>query len=249
MKKSTKIILGSLFVLGLIGGCTEEETEQQEEQVKTEQQEQEQEKEEQEKKEEVKVEEEKPKTMQDIFIEQGVPTDKIDSLMATLKEIAGNDAFIIEFVGEPKLHDGGCGMFTINIMQGDSWSDKGISVNLTIFEGEIRLANSGDLQLYNKEEGGLKISYAETILTTEEAVEFRMIAEDVMTAMAQNPSTVDFVSLFTTKNKEWRRGEVVTVQGVMSCLNGLGMELKYLYQVQLNYYTGELIDVAYEQTR
>ena len=160
MKKSTKIILGSLFVLGLIGGCTDE-TEQQEEQVKTEQQEQEKEKQEQEKKEEVKVEEEKPKTMQDIFIEQGVPTDKIDSLMATLKEIAGNDAFIIEFVGEPKLHDGGCGMFTINIMQGDSWLDNGISVNLTIFEGEIRLANSGDLQLYNKEEGGLKISYAE----------------------------------------------------------------------------------------
>ena len=30
MKKSTKIILGSLFVLGLIGGCTDE-TEQQEE--------------------------------------------------------------------------------------------------------------------------------------------------------------------------------------------------------------------------
>lgn len=245
MKKSTKIILGSLFVLGLIGGCTEEETEQQEEQVKTEQQEQE--KEEQEKKEEVKVEEEKPKTMQDIFIEQGVPTDKIDSLMATLKEIAGNDAFVIKLKEEYITN--GSGQFTVGIYEGDSWGDNGISVNCTLFEGEIRLANSGDLQLYNKEEGGLKISFAETILTTEEAVEFRMIAEDVMTAMAQNPSTVDFVSLFTTKNKEWRRGDVVTVQGVMSCLNGFGMELKYLYQVQLNYYTGELIDVAYEQTR
>ena len=43
MKKSVKITLGALLVLGLIGGCTEEETEQQEEQVKTEQQEQEKE--------------------------------------------------------------------------------------------------------------------------------------------------------------------------------------------------------------
>ena len=53
MKKSTKIVLGSLLVLGLIGGCTDtEETDVQEEQVQTEQVE------EQEVEEEVVVEEE-----------------------------------------------------------------------------------------------------------------------------------------------------------------------------------------------
>ena len=241
MKKGTKIVLGSLLVLGLIGGCTDtEETEVQEEQVQTEQVE------EQEVEEEVVVEEEKPKTMQDIFLEQGVPENKIDSLMNTLRQIAGNDKYIIDFVGDCSLSEGS-GRFTINITQSDSWTADGISVNLTIYEGEIRLANSGDYQLYNKDNGGLQLSYAQLVLTDEEEVYFREIAEYVMTNMAQNPGTVEF-SWFTTKNVVKREADEVLVQGVMTCQNGLGITLKYLYQVKLNYNTGELLaNPYYEQ--
>lgn len=245
MKKTTKIILGSLLVLGLIGGCTEEETEQQEEQVKTEQQEEKQEEEVVE--EEVVVEEEKPKTMQEIFMEQGVSQEKADEMVNTLRDIAGNNNFIIK-LKETHITDGS-GRFTASIMQGDGWLDEGISLNCTVFEGEIRLVNSGDYQFYNKEEGGLQFSYAETILTQEEAVEFRTIAEQVMTTMAQNPGTVGF-EWFTTKNVEQRTGNEVLIQGVMTCQNALGMELKYLYQVKLDYNTGALLsDPYYEQTR
>lgn len=241
MKKGTKIVLGSLLVLGLIGGCTDtEETEVQEEQVQTEQVE------EQKVEEEVIVEEEKPKTMQDVFLEQGVPENKIDSLMNTLRQIAGNDNYIIDFVGDCSLSEGS-GRFTINITQSDSWTADGISVNLTIYEGEIRLANSGDYQLYNKDNGGLQLSYAQLVLTDEEEVYFREIAEHVMTNMAQNPGTVEF-SWFTTKNVVKREADEVLVQGVMTCQNGLGITLKYLYQVKLDYNTGELLaNPYYEQ--
>ena len=102
------------------------------------------------------------------------------------------------------------------------------------------------MQLYNRENGGLIISYAETILTDEEEANFRGIAEQVMTNQAQNPGTVKF-SWFTTKNVSQRRGARVLIQGEMTCQNGLGMTLKYLYQVEFDYYTGEVVDIAYQQ--
>lgn len=237
MGKGIKIALGTILVLGLIGGCVDsEETEQQDEQVKTEQVE------EQEKEEEIVVEEEKPKTMQDIFLESGVPSNKVEEVIGILKQISGNDNYIIELV-ENNIKDGS-GNFTINIKQGDSWLDDGISVIVTIAEGNIYLANSGDYQFYNREDGGLIITYAELVLTDDEEIVFRDIAEQIMTSMAQNPGTVKF-SWFTDKNVVKREGNEVLVQGVMTCQNGLGMTLKYLYQVKLNYNTGELLTNPY----
>ena len=247
MKKRTKMIIGGLVVFAMIGACSDTDVEdtKEEEKVVQEEQQDSSDKLDELAKEEIVIEEEKPLTMEEQFLAVGVPQDKIEQVMNTLKEISGNDNYIIELYSLENVHDGS-GNFTINISQSDSWLSDGISVMLTIAEGDIYLANSGDLQLYNRENGGLIISYAETILTDEEEANFRGIAEQVMTNQAQNPGTVKF-SWFTTKNVSQRRGSSVLIQGEMTCQNGLGMTLKYLYQVEFDYYTGEVVDIAYQQ--
>lgn len=248
MKKRTKMIIGGLVVFALIGACSDTDVEDSKEEEKIVQEEQQQDssdKLDELAKEEIVIEEEKPLTMEEQFLAVGVPQDKIEQVMNTLKEISGNDNYIIELYSLENVHDGS-GNFTINISQSDSWLSDGISVMLTIAEGDIYLANSGDLQLYNRENGGLIISYAETVLTDEEEANFRGVAEQVMTNQAQNPSTVKF-SWFTNKNVAQRRGSSVLIQGEMTCQNGLGMTLKYLYQVTFDYYTGEVVDIAYQQ--
>ena len=247
MKKRTKMIIGGLVVFAMIGACSDTDVEdtKEEEKVVQEEQQDSSDKLDELAKEEIVIEEEKPLTMEEQFLAVGVPQDKIEQVMNTLKEISGNDNYIIELYSLENVHDGS-GNFTINISQSDSWLSDGISVMLTIAEGDIYLANSGDLQLYNRENGGLIISYAETVLTDEEEANFRGIAEQVMTNQAQNPGTVKF-SWFTTKNVSQRRGSSVLIQGEMTCQNGLGMTLKYLYQVTFDYYTGEVIDIAYQQ--
>ena len=241
MKKATKMIIGGLVVFGIIGSCSDTDVEDTKEEEKVVQEEKQQDSSDK----EIVIEEEKPLTMEEQFLAVGVPQDKIEQVMNTLKEISGNDNYIIELYSLKNVHDGS-GNFTINISQSDSWSSDGISVILTIAEGDIYLANSGDLHLYNRENGGLIISYAETVLTDEEEANFRYIAEQVMTSQAQNPGTVEF-PWFTTKNVSQRRGSSVLIQGEMSCQNGLGMTLKYLYQVEFDYYTGEVVDIAYQQ--
>lgn len=246
MKRKTKMIIGGVVILGLIGACTDtdvEDTKEEEKVVQEEQQEQDSiDKLEQATEEE---EQEEPKTMQDVLLERGVPQDKVDSVIDTLKQISGNDNYIIELYDVSNINNGS-GNFKINISKSDSWLSDGISVLLTIAEGDIYLANSGDLQLYNRENGGLIISYAETILTDDEEAQFRIVAEEVMTAQAQNPGTVKF-AWFTDKNVAQRRGSDVLIQGEMSCQNGLGMTLKYLYQVKFDYYSGQVVDIAYQQ--
>lgn len=241
MKKATKMIIGGLVVFGIIGACSDTDVEDTKEEEKIVQEEKQQDSSDK----EIVIEEEKPLTMEEQFLAVGVPQDKIEQVMNTLREISGNDNYIIELYSLENVHDGS-GNFTINISQSDSWSSDGISVMLTIAEGDIYLANSGDLQLYNRENGGLIISYAETVLTDEEEANFRYIAEQVMTSQAQNPGTVEF-PWFTTKNVSQRRGSSVLIQGEMTCQNGLGMTLKYLYQVTFDYYTGEVVDIAYQQ--
>ena len=248
MKKRTKMIIGGLVVFALIGACSDTDVEDSKEEEKIVQEEQQQDssdKLDELAKEEIVIEEEKPLTMEEQFLAVGVPQDKIEQIMNILKEISGNDNYIIELYSLENVHDGS-GNFTINISQSDSWLSDGISVMLTIAEGDIYLANSGDLQLYNRENGGLIISYAETVLTDDEEDNFRYIAEQVMTNQAQNPGTVEF-PWFTTKNVSQRRGSSVLIQGEMTCQNGLGMTLKYLYQVTFDYYTGEVVDIAYQQ--
>ena len=248
MKKRTKMIIGGLVVFALIGACSDTDVEDSKEEEKIVQEEQQQDssdKLDELAKEEIVIEEEKPLTMEEQFLAVGVPQDKIEQIMNILKEISGNDNYIIELYSLENVHDGS-GNFTINISQSDSWLSDGISVMLTIAEGDIYLANSGDLQLYNRENGGLIISYAETVLTDDEEANFRGIAEQVMTNQAQNPGTVKF-SWFTNNNVAQRRGSSVLIQGEMTCQNGLGMTLKYLYQVTFDYYTGEVVDIAYQQ--
>ena len=245
MKKRTKMIIGGLLVISVFGACSDTDVEDTKEEAKVVQEEQQEGKQEQEVKEEVVVEEEKPLTMEEQFLAVGVPEDKVEQVINTLEEISGNDDYIIELYSLENVHNGS-GNFTINISQSDSWLSDGISVLLTIAEGDIYLANSGDVQLYNRENGGLIISYAETVLTDEEEANFRIMAEQVMTNQAQNPGTVKFPWL-TTKNVSQRRGSSVLIQGEMSCQNGLGMTLKYLYQVKFDYYTGEVVDIAYQQ--
>ena len=245
MKKRTKMIIGGLLVISVFGACSDTDVEDTKEEAKVVQEEQQEGKQEQEVKEEVVVEEEKPLTMEEQFLAVGVPEDKVEQVINTLEEISGNDDYIIELYSLENVHNGS-GNFIINISQSDSWLSDGISVLLTIAEGDIYLANSGDVQLYNRENGGLIISYAETVLTDEEEANFRIMAEQVMTNQAQNPGTVKFPWL-TTKNVSQRRGSSVLIQGEMSCQNGLGMTLKYLYQVKFDYYTGEVVDIAYQQ--
>lgn len=248
MKKRTKMIIGGLVVFALIGACSDTDVEDSKEEEKIVQEEQQQDssdKLDELAKEEIVIKEEKPLTMEEQFLAVGVPRDKIEQIMNILKEISGNDNYIIELYSLENVHDGS-GNFTINISQSDDWLSDGISVMLTIAEGDIYLANSGDLQLYNRENGGLIISYAETVLTDEEEANFRGVAEQVMTNQAQNPGTVKF-SWFTNNNVAQRRGSSVLIQGEMTCQNGLGMTLKYLYQVTFDYYTGEVVDIAYQQ--
>ena len=175
MKKRTKMIIGGLVVFALIGACSDTDVEDSKEEEKIVQEEQQQDssdKLDELAKEEIVIEEEKPLTMEEQFLAVGVPQDKIEQVMNILKEISGNDNYIIELYSLENVHDGS-GNFTINISQSDSWLSDGISVMLTIAEGDIYLANSGDLQLYNSEIGGLIISYAETVLTDDEEDNFR----------------------------------------------------------------------------
>jgi hypothetical protein len=249
MGKVAKMLVGGIIVLGILGGCTDTDVEEVKEENKVVQEEQQKQQEQDsiDKLEQLieEEEQEKPKTMEEQFLEVGVPQEKVEQVIDTLKQISGNDDYIIELYDISNIHDGS-GTFKVNISQGEGWLDEGISVLLTIAEGDIYLANSGDVKLYNRDNGGLIISYAETVLTDEEEANFRMYAEQVMTNMAQNPGTVKFPWL-TTKNFAQRRGSEVLIQGEMSCQNGLGMTLKYLYQVKFDYYTGEVTNVAYEQ--
>ena len=224
MKKGIKIALGTVLVLGLIGGCTDtEETEVQEEQVQTEQVE------EQEVEEEVVVEEEV--IVLTPLQEFGLTEEQEKTVIKLFEQCAGNDSYLVENIKIENKTGEASGVIGFSVSTGSGWTDSSYALKATFADGVLQRVWSGDFTFYTIDEG-VRLTVDDTELTTEEKVAYEMLAEEYFRQVVQNPGTAKFNGWNTEVGINNDKHIIVT--GTMTCQNGLGMTLKYRYQVIMN---------------
>ena len=221
MKKGTKIVLGSLLALGLIGGCTDtEETEVQEEQVQTEQVEEQ----------EVEEPQEEVEVLTPLQ-EFGFTEEQEETVIKLFEQCAGNDSYLVKNIKIENKTGEASGVIGFSVSTGSGWTASTFSLKATFANGKLQRVWSGDFTFYTIDEG-VRLTVDDTELTTEEKVAYEMLAEEYFRQVVQNPGTAKFNGWNTEVGINNDKHIIVT--GTMTCQNGLGMTLKYRYQVIMN---------------
>ena len=228
IKKGIKIGLAltvaSVLFVGCVGSTVD--TEDGEEKVQTEQVEEE--KEEQKQEEQIVEEAQEEVIVIPPLQEFGLTEKQEKEVIDLFKQCTGNNTYTVKNIKIENKTGNASGVISFSISTGDGWFDSSYSLKATFAEGVLQRVWSGDFTFYTIDEG-VRLTVDDTELTTEEKVYYEMLAEDYFIQVVQNPGTAKFGGWGTEVGVN--NDGLIIVTGTMTCQNGLGMTLKYRYQV------------------
>lgn len=163
--------------------------------------------------------------------EFGLTEEQEKTVMNLFEQCAGNSSYSIKNIEVANKTAKASGVVDFSVSTGDGWTDSSYTLKATFADGVLQRVWSGGFTYYTIDEG-IRFTVDDTILTTEEKVTYEMLAENYFIQVVQNPGTADFNGWGTEVGLN-NDGQVI-VTGTMTCQNGLGLTLKYRYQVIMN---------------